>query len=158
MNTKQIKSKLDKLSVEESLFKKLVPYQGPAETVEGECLRAANRIAYRWFNDGDLFYEGYGQETAGPAYSYLQNQTIIPGLQEYLQNGYVRDSRLDEYDEEKGKYTMWVNGLVKIVEDFIRNKLNSGEELIPNDDDMLNYKVKPSYYDDYYDEDDPYNQ
>ena len=37
------------------LFAKLVPDQGPADTIEGEVLRAASKIVYRHYNDGDEF-------------------------------------------------------------------------------------------------------
>jgi hypothetical protein len=39
----------------EALYDKLVPSQGAAETIEGEVLRAASKIVYRHYNDGDLF-------------------------------------------------------------------------------------------------------
>jgi hypothetical protein len=39
----------------EALYEKLVPAQGAAETIEGEVLRAASKIVYRHFNDGDEF-------------------------------------------------------------------------------------------------------
>ena len=55
------------------LFDKLVPGSGNADTVEGEIIRAINRIIYRWGNDGDHFARGYGAETAGPAHSFLVN-------------------------------------------------------------------------------------
>ena len=51
----------------------LVPGQGKADTVEGEMLRAINKIVYRWGNDGDEYHRGYGTETAGPAHSFLIN-------------------------------------------------------------------------------------
>jgi len=62
----------------DALFSKLVPGSGDSETVEGELIRAINRIIYRWFNDGDYFYKGYGAETAGPAHSFLTNSNQIP--------------------------------------------------------------------------------
>ena len=37
------------------LYAKLVPDQGPADTIEGEVLRAASKIVYRHYNDGDEF-------------------------------------------------------------------------------------------------------
>jgi len=40
------------------LFDKLVANSGASETVEGEILRAVNRIIYRWGNDGDYFWTG----------------------------------------------------------------------------------------------------
>ena len=39
----------------EPLYDKLVPGQGDAETVEGEMLRAINRIIYRYYNDCLLY-------------------------------------------------------------------------------------------------------
>ena len=57
----------------EPIYNKLVAGMGKSETVEGEMLRAINRIAYRYYNDGDEYMTGYGTETAGPAHSFLVN-------------------------------------------------------------------------------------
>src|SRR5690242_13899856 len=56
----------------DKLFNKLVPFEGKADTVEGETLRALNKIIYRYYNDGDYWYTGYGIETAGPAEAFLR--------------------------------------------------------------------------------------
>ncbi len=56
----------------DKLFKKLVPFMGKAATIEGETLRALNKIIYRYYNDGDYWYDGYGIETAGPAEAFLR--------------------------------------------------------------------------------------
>ncbi|CAE7314011.1 unnamed protein product, partial [Symbiodinium microadriaticum] len=58
----------DRLGV---LSDKLMPMQGPAETFEGELVRAINKILYRFYNDGDYWHCGYGCETAGPAAAFL---------------------------------------------------------------------------------------
>lgn len=55
----------------ENLFHQLVPMSGQCETLEGEMLRAINRIVYRCYNDGDKFYSGYGVETAGSSTLFL---------------------------------------------------------------------------------------
>ena len=39
----------------DALYEKLVPASGAADTMEGEVLRAASKIVYRHFNDGDEF-------------------------------------------------------------------------------------------------------
>ena len=58
------------------LFDVLVPSSGKSNSLAGELIRAANRIEYRWFNDGDRFFEDYGIETCGqPAY-FLMNFEI----------------------------------------------------------------------------------
>jgi hypothetical protein len=53
------------------LFKHLVPSQGKSGTLQGEVIRATAKIAYRWNNDGDKFYLGYGKQTCGNAISFL---------------------------------------------------------------------------------------
>ena len=58
-------------------FKKLVPASGKAETIEGEMVRAINRIIYRYYNDGDLFFLGYGKETTLPSVMWLIRKSPI---------------------------------------------------------------------------------
>lgn len=53
------------------LFDELVPIRGKADTEAGEIVRAYNRIAFRWFNDGDKLGIGYGNETCNAAGRYL---------------------------------------------------------------------------------------
>jgi hypothetical protein len=81
----------------EPLYAKLVPGQGDAETLEGEILRAINRIIYRWFNSGDKYYEGYGTETAGPAHSFLVNANHpLKAIMNRLFREFISD---DEYEK-----------------------------------------------------------
>lgn len=53
------------------LFDKLVPQSGPAETVEGEMIRSIVRIIYRYHNDGDFYFRGYGKQTVLPSVKWL---------------------------------------------------------------------------------------
>lgn len=55
-------------------FDELVPAQGKADTVAGELVRAMMRVLYRDYNDGDLFYSGYGKETCGGSVVYLMDK------------------------------------------------------------------------------------
>lgn len=55
----------------EALFEALVPGQGKADTIAGEIVRAVMRVIYRYYNDGDYFFMGYGLETTAPSISYL---------------------------------------------------------------------------------------
>lgn len=70
-----LKPMLDELSKAddklELLFDKLVPSSGKADSVAGEMVRAMMRILYRDYNDGDVFYEGYGLETCGSSAEFL---------------------------------------------------------------------------------------
>jgi hypothetical protein len=63
-----------------ALFKKLVPSNGPAETVEGEMVRAMNRIIYRCYNDGDVIGKGYGKETVDPSAKWLASRKELKGI------------------------------------------------------------------------------
>ena len=53
------------------LFEELVPFEGKANSLAGELVRAMSRIGYRFFNDGDLVNIGYGKETCNPAGRFL---------------------------------------------------------------------------------------
>lgn len=54
-----------------SIFQELVPDKGPANTVAGEVVRAMGRVGYRYYNDGDVYYQGYGLEVAAPSMQYI---------------------------------------------------------------------------------------
>ena len=88
---------------------------GKSDTVEGEMLRAINRIIYRYYNDGDEYMRGYGTETAGPAHSFLVNashplkslvSTLFSKGTDYEQTiKDVLDAILDYIESRQGKYT-----------------------------------------------------
>jgi hypothetical protein len=135
----------------EPLYNELVPGQGDAETVEGEMLRAINRIVYRYYNDGDEYHTGYGTETAGPAHSFLVNanhplRSLVSALfkkgtnyEQTIKD--VLDAILDHIESRQGKYTKnTVGGMFDYEPEF--------EDDTYDEDD----------YDDYYDEDDDYYQ
>ena len=80
----------------------LVPNTGKAETLAGELVRAMMRLLYRDYNDGDVFYEGYGIETCGEAVAFLCNK--LPDL-EYLFSDIAERALKDD------KYTNALNDI-----------------------------------------------
>lgn len=79
---------LDKLDNEffNELRDKLVPDCGKAATVAGEIIRAMDRLIYRFYNDGDMVGDGYGNETCNGSYRYLY--TVLPGCPDlYAESG-----------------------------------------------------------------------
>ena len=133
----------------EALYDDLVPGDGKADTVQGEMLRAINRIVYRYYNDGDEYHTGYGTETAGPAHSYLVNanhplrslvSTLFKDGTNYEQTiKDVLDAILDHIESRRGKYA-------------------------PNSEDMFDYEpefedneFEEDDYDDYYDDYDEFD-
>lgn len=122
-------------------FKVLVPDSGAADTVAGELIRAINKIMYRDWNDGDVFYEGYGLETAGPAAAFIADK--IPEANSAL-------IELAEDGAEDSTYTDGLEHVAGIIEDHI---MSDYPELLitPNKEDMLDFdgdewrEYAPSY-------------
>jgi len=136
----------------EPLYNELVPGQGDAETVEGEMLRAINRIVYRFYNDGDKYFQGYGTETAGPAHSFLVNA-----------NHPLKSAMVKLFDEPSGdnSYERMLKDVLDMILDYIESR--QGKYTPNNVGDMFDYEPEfeddEEDYDDYYDdEDDDYFQ
>ena len=53
------------------LFEELVPFEGKADSLAGELVRAMTRIGYRFCNDGDMVNIAYGKETCNPPARFL---------------------------------------------------------------------------------------
>ena len=93
--------------------RELVPPIGPANTLEGEFLRALFMIRYRWYNDGDKFYTGYGIETAGKSAELLREIPEARKLIDSMGSGKKYENFIqklttiviDYVGERKGKYT-----------------------------------------------------
>lgn len=67
----------------DKFFDELVPSSGHAETVEGEMIRVINKIIYRYTNDGDFYFRGYGKEVLGDMVQWLLKSSVgsqIKGL------------------------------------------------------------------------------
>ena len=136
----------------EPLFSKLVPGQGKAETLEGEMLRAINRIVYRYYNDGDKYYEGYGAETAGPAVSFLVN--AVHPLR-------AKMSRIMDGEElSDNEYENMLKEALGLILDYIEGK--EGEYTKNTQGEIFDYESEyeddDDYYDDYEDDDDYYQE
>ena len=141
----------------EPLWKELVPGSGKAETVEGEMLRAINRMVYRFYNDGDKYFEGYGAETAGPAHAFLidANHPLKSAMNKILDEpsgdaSYERmlkdalDMILDHIESKQGKYTPNNVGDMFDYDSYFEDE----EE----DDDDYTYDYDDEEDDDYYNE------
>ena len=136
----------------EPLFDKLVPVQGKAETLEGEMLRAINRMVYRYYNDGDKYYEGYGAETAGPAVSFLVN-AVHPLRSEMSR---IMDGKILSDNE----YENMLKEALGLILDYIEGK--EGEYTKNTQGEIFDYESEyeddDDYYDDYEDDDDYYQE
>lgn len=112
----------------ETAFELLVPASGKADTVAGELVRALMRLLYRDYNDGDVFYEGYGIETCGDAVAFLCDK--IPELEEMFENIAMKNLRDDQYTD----------GLKEIADETL-DYIFHDPELVStkNTEDMFDY-------------------
>jgi len=115
-----------------ALYGKLVSMSGSSETLEGEMLRAINKITYRYYNDGDYWYQGYGTETAGSAAAFLSSAHIPNDLNLLV---LVNDS-----DQATGNsYEIALFAILKAIVEYVEAK----KEYTPNPDlDMLKFDAK----------------
>ena len=131
----------------DAYFKELVPSSGNSNKLEGEMLRAINRIIYRHYNDGDFFDRGYGIETAGPAHSFLVNSREIPfEIQQTLKSIFSKAEGLGFKNNDDGYERLMYLALEKIL-DYIDSKEGVYTD---NKDDIFNYE---SEFEDLDDED-----
>jgi len=141
----------------DAYFKELVPSSGNSNKLEGEMLRAINRIIYRHYNDGDFFDRGYGIETAGPAHSFLVNSREIPfEIQQTITSILSKAEGLSYENNDDGYERLMYLALEKIL-DYIDSKDGVYTD---NKDDIFNYdsefqdEEEEDDYDDYEEEED----
>ena len=102
----------------EHVFDVLVPESGKADTVAGELVRAVNKLEYRWFNDGDRWFEDYGIYSCGSPALFLmnfedaENEDIATPFWDI-----VRGSAEDNADDSD--YDAFLNALKEKVIDLI---------------------------------------
>lgn len=125
-----------------TLFRELVPFEGKAESLAGEIIRAISRIGYRFYNDGDHLGIGYGKETCNPAGRFLAAQTneAIASMVWALWGVYRRDS-----------YEQLLEKLAEMVCDYVDAHPELKGQTTP---DMWSYADKHEDVDDSDDDDD----
>ena len=113
----------------DALFEELVPGEGKAETVAGEIVRAVERIAYRYDNDGDRIGIGYGREICNPAARYLSEKC----------GHEVKEAINDIWGEtDKRAYNEGLKKLMQAVLDFL--DVHPGLRETKNVEDMWDYQ------------------
>ena len=96
-------SRKDAIELLSNLSDEYVPSSGKANTLGGEILRAFARLYYRCYNDGDVPYIDYGNETCNSSYRFLHNNHV-PGFE-------------NEYPSQIF-YKEWMTYLNKIIVPF----------------------------------------
>ena len=110
------------------LFRELVPFEGKADTVAGEIIRAICRIGFRYINDGDRIDIEYGKKTCNPAARYLQSVCDLP-----IQLSIA--IMWSEYNE--AEYEELLEELKQDILDFLEKRPEL--KTTPNHQDMLDF-------------------
>lgn len=129
-----IRNKMD------ALFNELVPPSGKCDSLAGEIIRAASRIGYRFYNDGDQLGIGYGKETCNAAGRFL-----IKRSSEKIAD--IVCDMFGLYSEEKYEAKL-KDLLYAVVEHIEANPMLRQTET----DDMFDYYDQYEDVDDYEDE------
>lgn len=108
---KELYDKFKNLKSYDDVFELLVPDSGKADTVAGELWRAISRLEYRFFNDGDKFYEGYGRETAGSSAVYL--------IDEF--DDLFSDDLIDMVGVDDNDYERYIEHLKEVAFNFLES-------------------------------------
>ena len=119
----------------DELFDKLVQRTGKSNFIEGEMLRAINKIVYRFYNDGDVYYNGYGCETAGPAHSFLINCTEINGV---LQDKIMKAFDKECYAHDDEIYEAGLETVLTLIVDYVEGI----EDYTATDQEMFDYEAE----------------
>ncbi len=95
----------------QSLFDLMVPRSGKSETAAGELVRAMMRLQYRWYNDGDMFNQGYGLETCAPSAAYLYDNVELTNA--------IFDELIEYMEGADERYEAGLNDIQSIVISYI---------------------------------------
>lgn len=135
----------DTIEALDVLFDALVPQSGPADTVAGELVRAMMRILHRDYNDGDLFYEGYGIETCGSSVAYIID-VIGDQLIDTFEKIALRQLQDDSYTQ----------ALKEVTKAVVKAILNNNEYITTdNEEDSRSRKWEQDYEDRFKDDWEP---
>jgi hypothetical protein len=127
------------LSFDDDIFHRYVPDQGKADTILGEIARGIGRLQYRWHNDGDVYFLGYGRETCGGDAHYL-SECKIKGIRNLFPNPEDYD-----YPMSKERYEKFLNNLTEEFMKALKNKELLKELLQKNDVDGRDLDEKFAY-------------
>lgn len=123
----------------EILFDALVPAENEADTVAGELTRAMMRLLYRAYNDGDVFFQGYGLETCASSAAYLYDMGIDTIIDNILDNTEDYDAGYDDNSHNRN-YERYLQILETLTRDVINHILENPDLISePNDTDSRGY-------------------
>jgi hypothetical protein len=128
----------------DELRDKLMPMRGNCGNLEGEVIRAINRIEYRHWNDGDWPTVGYGRETQGPALAFITRMKGIPGRIKEANKAIRKAS----HERNEKRFLDAIEVIKEVTAEWVNAQMAKGD-LEPNNADIWDppaaKKRRPSY-------------
>lgn len=116
----------------DSEYQRLVPQSGNCTTLRGEVIRAANKIDYRLYNDGDKVGAGYGHQTCDAAARFLIAK--LGGNPKFGFTKTLQNLVDGTYGLSKERYQKLVDRMINRIDRY----MNAIPET-PNTEDYLKY-------------------
>lgn len=123
----------DPKKLNKELFYLCVPREGHAETLGGEIVRALNRLVYRAYNDGDVFYIDFLWDDSSCAGAVVFILSVLPIFKDDFQN------LVDSYNDDIDNYTDKLEKLTFKIEKYL---LNNADGLFSEDNTKNYYDYK----------------
>ena len=116
---------------------KLMPMVGNSEVLAGELIRAANRLAYDFYNNG------MGNNTSGAINFLAHHGAVDPGVRDVIKPWTT--GRIYNGDYEGDSLQLAIEAMIdSTVEMIVRNPQLM---TIKNTDDIFNYEDPAEYFD-----------
>jgi hypothetical protein len=133
-------------TIYDRLYKELVPQSGPSAFVEGENLRAINRIYYDYCNNG------FGNNLTG-AFNWLNEHNLLEKSEIEVLLPYM-NCRIAGRSRDQFEPTDPIMITLDKIADRVVEKLMAASNFTPHDDDLFNYSDKDDWFNNDEDEDD----
>lgn len=121
---------------------RLVPASGMANTVAGEIIRAMDRLIYRYYNDGDRPYDGYGNETCNGSFRYLRD-VLGQDMPDFEDAKYKSD---DEYEELLDELATNVKEFLEARPELLDKENITDSRTTTDEDRRLSYEEDDDEY------------
>ncbi|HSW76454.1 MAG TPA: F-box protein [Candidatus Saccharimonadales bacterium] len=119
------------------LYETLVPIYGESKYVEGELLRAVQRIKYRYYNDGDTIK--YCNDDIKQSYTkysnlrYYNKYPLCKPVDFLIKHGFKKSI---DIVQEVTKYEEWIDLLENAVVDYVLSK-NGNYTILPKGESAI---------------------
>lgn len=127
----------------DTLWERLVPASGNADTKAGEIVRALGKITYKWYNTGDRPGIGHGRCTCSASARFLMDrlpESISTYIKEHIWRQRISDKKFEQ-------------NLITVLSQALDYLEHAGLDKEPNNEDLLDWYDEKEDQEEIYPED-----